>query len=58
MRDPDDDEKMSPEDLVMLKTLLRQFCGLVCPEKEIKCCNEKCLTRSLKERIDSALKQS
>lgn len=57
MADPEDDEKMSPEDLVMLQQLLRQFCGLVCPEKEIKFCREKCLTKSLKERVDGALKQ-
>lgn len=53
----EDDEKMSPEDLVMLQQLLRRFCELVCPEKEIKFCREKCLARNLKEKIDGALKQ-
>lgn len=48
---------MSPEDLVMLKELLRQFCGTVCSEKNIKFCREECLTRNLKERIDEALKR-
>lgn len=56
MSDPDDDEGMSPEDLVMLNALLRQFCGLVCPEKEIRFCKEKCLTKSLKEGVEGALK--
>jgi len=56
MMDPDD-EGMSPEDLVMFRELLRRFCGLVCPEKEIKFCKEKCLTKTLKERVDEALEK-
>jgi len=51
----EDNGKMSPEDMVMLRELLLRFCGRVCLEKEVGFCTEKCLTSSLKKRIDKAL---